>query len=194
MSIKNCSYELTIVPLDRNSDIDRSGWIRHGEIKETHFLELIGADVRNLCQMESFTPTWAYIITYFKNRPNMMPYPRINDQQYEAMSNLKNTFQVLLVTNGNDSFAIYRYIKMEWPNNLFQYNIINAGFIFYDYTNSAMDKYLIKNNSLSNLVENSNMGIPGLWFINFNNDNCHFNYSYDHKPFYRHRFPPKTSC
>lgn len=194
MSIKNCSYELTIVPLDRNSDIDRSGWIRHGEINETHFLELIGVDVRNLCQMESFTPTWAYIITYFENRPNMMPYPRTNDEQFEAMSNLKNTFQVLLVTNGNDSFAFYRYVKMEWPNNLFQYNNINAGFYFDDYTNHRMDKYFIKNNSLSNLVENSNMGITGRWFINFNNDNCRFNYTYDHKPFDRHRFPPKTNC
>ena len=194
----NSHYRLSIVPFDGNPSTNQSDWILHGEITQRKLLESIGDDVRNLCQMKSFIPTWAYIITYYENAPRLLPYNQLNyhqlmaiqdEDEYDKMASLKNTYQVLFVTNGNDSFAIYRYIKMEWPNNLFKPNNFEAGFYFDDFTNRKIGKYLIENSSLSNLVENSNMGIPGRWFINFNNDNCRFKYSYYHKLFTP---PPKS--
>lgn len=163
------SSTLSIVPFDITADMNRGGWIRHGEINQTHLLESIGADVRSLCNMENFTPTWAYIVTYFELK--------------SRQADLKNTFQVLLVSNGNESFAIFNYIRMEWPNSSSKLRNFEAGFYFRDNTLHITKKYLIENTTLSNLVTGSNMGRPGRWFISFNHDNCRVNYSYYYKSF-----------
>lgn len=46
------------------------GQIRHREIANTVILDLIGADIRDICQITSYTPKWAHIVNWFEARPH----------------------------------------------------------------------------------------------------------------------------
>ena len=164
----------SIAPFEGSSDPNRGGWIRHGELNEIDLLESIGADVRKICNMENFKPTWAYIVTYFEQMPRLDSFDAKNRDE---LANLKNTYQVLFVTNYNESFVILNYVRMEWPNSLFTHKNFEAGFYFEDVNFQIKKKHLIENTSVSNLVENSNMGRPGRWFISFDNENCRLGYN-----------------
>jgi hypothetical protein len=170
----NRRFVLTIAPFEGASDPNRGGWIRHGELNQTDLLESIGADVRNICNMENFKPTWAYMVTYFEQMPRLDSFDAKNRDE---LDNLKNTYQVLFVTNYNVSFVMLNYVRMEWPNSLFAHKNFEAGFYFEDVTFQIKKKHLIENTSVSNLVENSNMGRPGRWFISFDNENCRLGYN-----------------
>jgi hypothetical protein len=163
------SYGLRLFPFDGDIDMRRNGAIRRGLINESEMLDSIGADIRELCKMESFTPTWAYAVTWFECRPY---YKYQGDVLYGAKSNYKDTFQLLMTTNGRDSFAFYNYIQMDWPNNVI-FDYFEAGFSMVDNVFRST-KVVYENKVVRNLVEKSNMGKPGRWFITFNNTNCRF--------------------
>jgi hypothetical protein len=131
----------------------------------------IGADVRKLCKYDRFVPTWAYVITWY----NVRPSTDFDSQFYIVRQfNYSNTFQLLLTSNGNDSFAMFNYVRMDWPNEhigkLFSSSYYN---FFYDSIEPQYTHYIIEErSSRNNLKDNSNMGRPGRWLIAFNNTNC----------------------
>ena len=76
-----------------------------------------------------------------------------------------------MMTDGHNSFAVYNYIWMEWPNDEFN-SSFEAGFKTNSSSLSTMKKYDFENNQVENLVNNSNFRKPGRWLVTFNNLEC----------------------
>ena len=91
----------------------QKGAIYYGEITDGEILGRIGSDTNSLCKYNNqhFSPTWAYIVTWYE----CIPFPSV--RSYTQRNS--NTFQVLLTSNGYESFAIFNFIRMDWPNNYF---------------------------------------------------------------------------
>lgn len=165
-------HSLNLFPFDGNIDMRRYGQIRHGQINEPGVLESIGADIRERCKMESYTPKWAYAVTWFEARPH---WKYNGDEFYGAKSNYKNTFQLFMATNGSYSFAIYNYIQMDWPNNHIPIEFM-AGYLV-NFGSKGWPKPIrddLEKKLVDNLVKKSNMERPGRWLITFKNSNCRF--------------------
>jgi hypothetical protein len=164
---------ISLKPFDSDIDMRRNGKIYYGEIKDDKMLRSIGSDVRKLCKYDAFLPTWAYVVTWFDCRPYLI---RSSNSYYGAESNYKNTFQLLLISNGNESFAMYNYVRLDWPNYEI-YKRFSSGYdlyLFSAYSRSLYGQYSIENTLVRNLTERSNMDKPGRWFIKFNNTKCGF--------------------
>lgn len=133
-------------------------------------LQSIGTDIRNLCKNNSFVPTWAYVITWYNSQPTSSYYTR----NY-AYSNVSSTFQLLLTSNGNESYAMFNYVRMDWPNEyVSSYFSSSYYYSFYGDIYRSYGQKVFESSSLRNLTDNSNMGRPGRWFLSFNNTNCLF--------------------
>lgn len=98
--------------------------------------------------------------------------------------NYSNTFQLLLTSNGNVSFAMFNFVRLEWPNDFVAFNnfYIHIGSLLVDGSRKVIAKSAIINDQLvflnessmrNKLVEESNMDRPGRWFINFDDVNCY---------------------
>ena len=177
VSLLKASYEyssLSLNPFYSDIDMRRNGKIYYGEIRDENMLRSIGSDVRKLCKYDAFLPTWAYVVTWFECRPFFI---RSRNSNYGADSNHKNTFQLLLISNGNESFAMYNYVRLDWPNYEI-YKSFSSGYdfsFFSAYTGSRYGQYSFENTLVRNLTERSNMDKPGRWFFKFNNTKCGFN-------------------
>jgi alpha-tectorin len=111
-------------------------------------LNLAKTDISNVYSY-SFNPSRVFIITW--------------DQvaAYNGNSSLKNTFQVVIGTDGILSFLIFNFGDMSWPNSQFLMNSFfgyNAGdnFNFYSYPDSFT-------NNITSVSTQSNVNIPGKW-------------------------------
>lgn len=165
----------SISPFEADIDMTYKGALIHGEINQTYLLESIGSNVQSLCRNESFVAKWAYIVTWFESPP-------YNGQRLTALggkSDYKNTFQLLMTSDGKDLYAMFNFIQLDWPNSVVLKSFI-SGYMFLDVSPSPLFRYhynqkLIESTNASNLVGKSNMALPGRWFINFNNNSCGFN-------------------
>jgi hypothetical protein len=141
-------------------------------------IQSIAADVNKLCKYDNFTPSWSYIVTWYEMQPyvSFYRYSYRNDNSRSSY-NYSNTFQLLLTSNGNESFAIYNFVRMDWPNEYVS-NYFSSFYYYYFYdfeqSNIRYMQSILENNSVRNLTDKSNMGKPGRWFISFNNTNCQF--------------------
>lgn len=139
------------------------GNIYHGEIKDEKILRSIETDVRNLCEYDKFTAIWAYIVTWFEYRPRF-----INSADF----NYSNTFQLIMTSNGIESYVMFNYIRLDWPNDVLKQDFASKS-LFYLIPIKEIH-ITIENKTVRNLIEKSNMGRKGQWFISFNNTNCRF--------------------
>lgn len=145
------------------------GLINYGEIKDAEKIEEIGSEISSLCKYSNYTPSWVYLVTWYECEAYTL---------YSYLSKYVNTFQLLLVSNGNESFAMFNYIRMDWPtDNHYKdfssgYNLKNQS--IYSMRSHSQLNVNIEISSVQNLIENSNMGKAGRWFISFNNTRCRF--------------------
>lgn len=97
--------------------------------------------------------------------------------------NYSNTFQLLLTSNGNASFAMFNFVRLEWPNDFDAFNnfFIHIGSLLVDRSRIVIAKSTIINDQLvflnessmrNKLIEESNMDWPGRWFFSFDDANC----------------------
>lgn len=161
-----------------NSDLDMrlKGAIYHGEINQTELLNSIGSDIRKLCKYKysEYTPKWAYIVTWYEARPRWN-YRPFGDDLYGAQSEYKNTFQLLLISDGRESFAMFNYVQMDWPNSHFAaFFYANYYYTYYQGNSTRIFSKELENRNVSNLVDKSNIGIDGRWFLKLNNSRCDF--------------------
>lgn len=156
----------------------RKGAIYHGEVTDSRIRYSIGADVRKICGDRYFSPTWAYIVTWYGCEPNSINSSFINPSK-NGESNYSNTFQLLMISNGFQSFAIIKYVKMDWPNEAVvkefssYYNFFVQDLSTFPSPTTRNDMVMLENKSVQNLTSGSNMNRPGQWFISFD-DKCHF--------------------
>ncbi|RNA04016.1 sushi domain-containing 2-like [Brachionus plicatilis] len=132
------------------NDIDttKGGDIFYREITDTITLQKISQDISST--VEQFNATWAYLVTWYE----VAPYSSLLDQ--------RNSFQILLASNGNVSFTIFNYEKLEWSFNLYSYIFGQVGFNFGDGSRSLSLPGSLTENVL-NLANDSNIGVPGRW-------------------------------
>lgn len=168
---KNWGESLILNPFDADIDMREIGEIRHIEI-DPELLYSIGESIRGFCEMESYTPKWAHVVTWYETRSHVYSfYP-----SYKSRLLFKNTFQLLMVTDGTNSFAFYNYVRMEWPNDVITsdlktgYKLISKFFTIYHLA-------FVKN-QVNYLVNNSNIRIPGRWFMTFKNPICFYGIYY----------------
>lgn len=155
---------LILNPFEADIDMSKYGEIRHVEIDSRMFYS-IGERIRNLCKMESYTPKWAHIVTWYESRAHKYPF----QLSYESSLRFKNTFQLLMVTDGSDSFAFYNYVRMEWPNHIITSDFEVGYKLISEF--SPIYQLAFMKNQLNNLVNKSN-----LFLIKFRNKKClHWN-------------------
>ena len=145
------------------------GFINYGEIKDAEIIEEIGSEIKGLCKYDNYTVSWAYLVTWYE----CPPY-----HQYRYFSYYLNTFQLLLTSNGIESFAMFNYIRMDWPNSQY-YRTFSSGYELSYYSIYSVRirtelEVFIENKTVQNLIDKSNIGKTGRWFISFNNTRCRF--------------------
>ena len=135
--------------------------IYHGEINDEKVIKSISRDVNKNCKYNEsrFTPKWTYIVGWF-------------ELEDDFIGNYSNIFQLIMTSNGKDSFAIFNFDSL---NSLNTFDLTFYTFIGYSMADTLMsDRISIEEKSMRNLIEKSNMNRSGQWFISFNNTNCHF--------------------
>ncbi|XP_028390868.1 sushi domain-containing protein 2-like [Dendronephthya gigantea] len=114
-------------------------------------------------QFPSFQASWVFIATW----QNVSRFRRSRSIYSGFGDPLKNTFQVVLITNGRHSFALFYYEKIEWTTGDASKSIYGgipaqAGFNFGDGT-----RYYSVRGSQTDLIRQlptlSNVGVPGMF-------------------------------
>ena len=135
-----------ITPFWNDIDTTKGGDIYYREINDTLLLNDISVDISNT--VEYFNATWAYLVTWY-------------DVASFETSNLRNTFQVLITTDGYKSYSIFNYDKLEWST---MYDTVNAqaGFNFGDgFRHLTLPGS--RTIDVLNYTQNSNIGVSGRW-------------------------------
>lgn len=151
-----------IAPFWSDIDMRFGGNIYHKEINETDVFTSINLDVKKRCPGLNYRTEWAYIVTW-----NDAPVYLSLDDRYGSKFQFRNVFQLLLTTDGTNSFVIFNYVRLDWPNQYIN-STFQAGF------NSADSQfYVLENMNKSKLAEKSNIDKPGRWVLPLNdNINC----------------------
>lgn len=68
----------------------------------------------------SYKPSWVAIVTWYQMKSFMTP-----------TKSHKNTFQLIMTTNGEDSYVLFNYGRLQWPSEN-AYIEVEAGFNFGD--------------------------------------------------------------
>ncbi|XP_013384885.1 protein mesh [Lingula anatina] len=142
-----------VSPFWADVDIRRGGNVFYREVTATTDAPLLiraTAIIHNAFikkRIRLFAATWAFVATW----DNVTYYPG-------SHPNTTNTFQVVLVTNGRHSFAIFNYGKMMWSYRGKGQAGFNAGDGVRSYTIDGSRTPAVVNVSLT-----SNVGQPGRW-------------------------------
>jgi hypothetical protein len=155
-----------ISPFDSDIDTRANGLITHGEIDRPELLNAIAEDVNRVCPSLNFTPTWAYLVTWYKVRPYAFKY---GDSQYGSKSQSENTFQLVMASQGSFTAVIFNYVRLDWPNFSFNSHY-DTSVIFYFNIDSYGVFFQTKNKT--DLLNSSNFNHTGRWIVTFNNTNC----------------------
>jgi hypothetical protein len=84
-----------------------------------------------------------------------------------------------MISNRFKSYAMIKFVQMEWPNRD-GFNVFSSGYEFQIWgtvhdpsirTKFRDGKIIFENKSVRNLTHGSNMNRPGHWFISFD-DKC----------------------
>jgi len=99
-----------------------------------------------------FKPSWAAVITWHQLKA-------FNHRRFEY----NNTFQLVLTSNGHESYVIFNYGRLQWPNSRVKVNV-EAGFNFGD----GKTYYQMNGSFSQNITEverKSNVGIRSKWLF-----------------------------
>lgn len=166
--LRSATNQLEIFPFGADADLRLHGSIRYNQIFDQNLLELISDDVNEYCPNLSFKSTWAFLITWNEVRP----YNSFMGNSYHgANSAYKNTFQMILTTDGRNTFSIFNYERLDWPNSFINMTFESGytdGFNF----NFNNIEYSLESKNKSRLLHESNINNPGRWVIKFDNRFC----------------------
>ncbi|KXJ29858.1 sushi, nidogen and EGF-like domain-containing protein 1 [Exaiptasia diaphana] len=148
-----------IAPFLGDIDTDDGGaiWYRQNTTKQ--LLEEASTDVRNAFpEFPHFSAVWMFVATWAKV-PAFL----------SSNLSITNTFQSVLLTDGNYSFVRFNYHKITWTTETSGTEAeigFNAGFSNY-YYNVAPNS--IRNISILDLPYKSNVNKPGVWMFRTDN-------------------------
>jgi hypothetical protein len=162
---KTGNYYLSISPFSTSKEVRRKGQIHYGEIRDKRIIRAVDADVREICNCDRFNATWVYIITWYDFRPVFL-----NSAELKIKLNYSNTFQLIMISDENDFYAMFNLVRLQWPNNVVNVTFSSKVTLHHRFNQTI----LFENETAANLLEKSNMNRPGRWFLSFNNSNCSF--------------------
>ncbi|XP_040182910.1 uncharacterized protein LOC120916156 [Rana temporaria] len=130
-----------------------AGDIYYRESADPSLLSRATSDVRTYFHSVNFTARWVFVATWHR-----VAY-------YGSSTNKVNTFQAVLTTDGNQTFLLYNYKDIQWPNiNGFSRDGplalagLNSGFETGYYTLPGSLTL-----SVANLSSTSNVNVTGRW-------------------------------
>ncbi|XP_052009773.1 nidogen-2-like [Xyrauchen texanus] len=165
------------------ADIDTSkgkGSIYYRQTESPTVLKQVEADVMRGFSDATFTPTHAFIATW----ENVSAYEE--DTRSSTPSNRINTFQVVLAYNEKDTYALFLYpedgLQFFGTRPKESYNVeielpARVGFTrgelsYFIFSRTEGPYYSVTSNdeqSLKNLYQNGNTGLPGVWLFHIGN-------------------------
>jgi len=120
---------------------------------------------------EEFKASWVAVITWYKQKA-------FNHKRYEY----NNTFQLVLTTNGEESYVLFNYGRLEWPNSRVKANVesgLNLG--------DGKNYYKMEGSftpTVIDLENKSNVGMRSKWlfrvdefqnsFLKGSRPDCHY--------------------
>ncbi|KAG8548098.1 hypothetical protein GDO81_026671 [Engystomops pustulosus] len=86
------------------ADVDNriAGNIYYRQSRDTGLLARATSDIRNYTQDQNFQAQWVFVATW-----DHVAY-------YGSTSNKVNTFQAVLITDGNSTYTLYNYADIQW--------------------------------------------------------------------------------
>ncbi|XP_028517426.1 sushi, nidogen and EGF-like domain-containing protein 1 [Exaiptasia diaphana] len=148
-----------IAPFLGDIDTDDGGAIWYRQNTTNQLLEEASTDVRKAFpEFQHFSAVWMFVATWEK-----VPFFQSSNPQ-----SITNTFQSVLLTDGNYSFVRFNYQNIGWTSSYGTEAEVgfNAGFSNY-YYNVAPNS--IRNISILDLPYKSNVNKPGVWMFRTDN-------------------------
>lgn len=131
--------------------LDKFGHVYHRRIDNVEQLNLISNEIRSSFDSK-FAANWAYVVTWDHVCHSLN---KIEDVKF-GETNLRNTYQVILATDGSSSYFIFNFEKLDLVENYAVVGInYGSGFL-------SLIK-LTSNVTNADLYKFSNCGNPGRW-------------------------------
>ncbi|CAB3980322.1 sushi domain-containing 2-like [Paramuricea clavata] len=154
-----------IAPYWADVDTRNGGEVFYRQSASVELFQRATNDVKRYfaSQFPSFQASWVFIATW----QNVSRFRRARSLLSNIANPMRNTFQVVLITNGRHSFAIFYYEKIEWTTGDASKSIYGgipaqAGFNFGDGT-----RYYSVQGSQTDLIRQlpalSNVNVPGMF-------------------------------
>ncbi|XP_040183105.1 sushi, nidogen and EGF-like domain-containing protein 1 [Rana temporaria] len=142
------------------SDVDNSqeGSIYYRQTNDSDLLVWATSQLKTYFRLYKFNATWIFVATWEKV------------MFHGAKTNQRNTFQVVLISDGKLTFALFNYMALLWPGYLsdpFALASLNNGTSNYTLPGSLT-------NSMTNLVTGSNVNVTGRWAFNIDSITIYF--------------------
>ncbi|XP_052827306.1 sushi domain-containing protein 2 isoform X1 [Octopus bimaculoides] len=177
---RNNSFPV-IAPFWADIDIESvGGTVYYLESSDENLLALASAEVRKYFPYRrNYNAKWIFIATWY----NVGYY-----QARDLKKNLRNTFQAVLITDWEQSFAIFNYNKIQWVSRKNQTSsgsrevqISDAAMAGLDAGNGAAHYQIEGTRSALNISQSSNIGTPGKWFFRIDLTDVQFEPCMDEK-------------
>jgi hypothetical protein len=143
-----------LAPFWSHIDTVRCGDIYYRETIDTDILRRISEDIKKSFNHSS-SITWAFIVTFH----GVCTWDSF-------LQSLTNTFQIVITTDVNSSYAIYNYGQLSWfdPDNSKYYSKSSALYNAGDGVRYSMLPGSLTSN-ITKLSLLSNVGMPGKWIF-----------------------------
>jgi len=121
---------------------------------DKHTLNRVYQEAENFMPLSasSFGPQWAFIITWYQLSAN----------QHTRFGH-NNTFQLVITSDGIQSYVIFNYGPLNWPNEKVKVNVVSGYNIGDNQRFFEMAESFTPN--ITNLQHRSNVNIPGKWMF-----------------------------
>jgi len=147
--------ETLIAPFWSDMISDTAGDVFYRLVSDEESLKQIEFEIDRLTNApccHGFKASWVAVITWYKLKA-------FNHRRYE----FNNTFQLVLTTNGEESYVVFNYGRLEWPNTRVKVNV-ESGFNLGDLKNyhQMEDSFSPK---IAELEKKSNVGMRSKWLF-----------------------------
>jgi len=131
----------------------------HGEIfyrvtSEPEIMSQISYEIDRLKPSRDaspFLPAWSCIVTWFQLKA-------FNHRRFHY----NNTFQLLLTTDGEKSYVMFNYGRLDWPNHKVKVNVV-VGYNLGDNKTHYQMNFTSNEQSITDLQHKSNVGVRAKW-------------------------------
>ncbi|XP_077312353.1 sushi, nidogen and EGF-like domain-containing protein 1 [Lithobates pipiens] len=142
------------------SDVDNTqeGSIYYRQTNDSNLLVWATSQLKTYFRLYKFNATWIFVATWEKV------------MFHGAKTNQRNTFQVVLISDGKLTFALFNYKALLWPSYL-------SGPAALASLNNGTSNYTLPGSltsSMTDLVTGTNVNVTGRWAFNIDSISIYF--------------------